>query len=157
MIVATKLGPGVDYARGTHYHPSHPLYSTGTVQLVLRTSVSLIVFAFLEFRKFEIKIKKTKNKFFIRVADETLNLAPMYLQVRWRIQGYVVLGRKYFVVVQFQRKLFCPNKMKKYCLSKTVRGRGVFITTKWIFILTFTEKYHLAHSHLCGRRCFASS
>lgn len=48
----------------------------------------------------------TKWFIFIRVSDETLNLALTYLQVRWRTQGYIVLDRKYFLLVGFSESYF---------------------------------------------------
>lgn len=37
---------------------------------------------------------KSIFRFFVIVLDETLNIAPTYLQVRWGTQNYVVVGRK---------------------------------------------------------------
>lgn len=38
---------------------------------------------------------------FIRVLDMIVSLGPMYPQVRWGIQSYIVIGRKCLFVGRF--------------------------------------------------------
>lgn len=59
-----------------------------------------------------IKKEKIKNKgvtvFFINVPDEIADLSLTYLRVRRRTQGYVVLGRNIFLLVDFNESYFVP-------------------------------------------------
>lgn len=60
--------------------------------------------------------KMTKNKFFIRVLDETLNLGPTYPPVQWGTQSHIVLSRKELCVVDFSELCLGSILAVKRCL-----------------------------------------
>lgn len=57
-----------------------------------------MLFVFFSGQKCKEKIKGVAKRFFINVPDKITDLVPMYLWMRWRTQGYVVMGRKYLFV-----------------------------------------------------------
>lgn len=47
---------------------------------------------------------KRQKRFFNNVFDDTLDPAPTYPKVRQRTQSYVVLGKKNYLLVDFNKK-----------------------------------------------------
>lgn len=102
------------------------------------------------------KIIWLKGLFFIRVIDETLNLAHTYLRMQWRTQGYVVLGRN-CLLINFNENYFVTFD-EKYCLPKTGERRERLHHIEWIFTYQHSrEKVANSLSHMWTRYCFALS
>lgn len=91
------------------------------------------------------------------MPGETLNVAHMYLQVRWRNQGNKVMGIKFLFVGRFKRKLFCHNRLENIAYPKQWR-RGCLNHDKMDLQINIPRKniVYLTHIYKWTKHYFSS-
>lgn len=100
MVVATKFGFGM---RGEDISTRHSRLLNENH--LVRFMNEMLVFIICSLLIIKNEKRKNRNRFFIRVSDETLSLALTHSQVWWKTQGYIVLGSKCLCVGRFKRNV----------------------------------------------------